>query len=213
MEGDPCGTYADVEEAPVATVKEVERLENGVMRFRAVVDHTGEIISRDTANLDPQAAWEINPKDMDLFRASIERDSKSVASGSSGLINADGAEAFRGIQMDVERLQGEVQALRNENAEFRNTMTSTVRMIAGDVLRAYRGQPAEFASRFVDRYDEAYASSRDQGRGMDVPETMHQTEKWDFQGASEEPEAVRYTGGGHLRESPVLTDDENDGLH
>lgn len=226
MEGDPCMPYARAEDAPVATVQDVDKMENGVVRFKAVVDGTGEVIYRDTTNLDPRAAWEINPADMDLYRASVygndgQKSQASDSSSSHELIATDGNPVFKGMYTDMEHMKGDISDLRNEVDEFRKTMASTIRMIAGDVLRTYRGQQTEFVSRFADRYDEVYASAGEELDRTESPQAKHQTEKWSFQSTTDEhydpeladlssqrPEPVHYQGSSAIRESPSLTDED-----
>lgn len=67
------------------------------------------------------------------------------------------------------------------NRTFRETMASTVRALAGDLLRTSQGVPIEFAHAYADRYDLAVAERMSDGfRGDSQRTPRHQHEKTNF---------------------------------
>ena len=47
----------------------------------------------------------------------------------------------------------EMEELKQMHQEFRETIGSTVRALAGDTLKLARGEPVEFCHQYVDKYD------------------------------------------------------------
>lgn len=225
MEGDPCvpPSYRSSEgNERVATVSRVSRREDGFVEFDAIVDESQEVLHLDNRNVDPMKLWEINPDDMDAFRASIglnddesdDDDAKYAAARKQdderyGRL-ANEIEDLRVEISEMSKLRSEIDELRRDASEFKNTFTDSLRMLSGDVLKAKRGEDVDFAGQFADRYDEAHLDPP-------VTSTSKQSEKYDFEFSEEsaseivEPTPVRFRASsstGDLRESDMLTDEE-----
>ena len=240
MEGDPCAVYRAAEEAPRATVVEVTRGADGDVRFRARLDGSDEIVERDNRTVDPKQLWEIDPDYLETFRAHVERAEKAQESNETRheesahhqppppqVVYAgapDESEYRSTVQDRFERLaqqleemdasnrtfRATVEDMDAANRTFRETMASTVRALAGDLMRTSRGTPIEFAHQYADRYDLAvaervsegvtddYRGARRRSRGApSSPSSKHQEEKWNFKGE-----------GLKIEESSQLSDDE-----
>ena len=210
MEGDPCAVYRAADDAPGATVLDVTR-DGDVVRFRAQRDDTGEVIERSNRDVGADMLWEIHPDYLATFRAHVE--------ASEGASDDD---AYAGLQSKVEsqlsdfasRLATLEDSVRDDyrssetslarkfeeaeaaNRAFRETMASTVRALAGDLMRTARGEGIEFAHQYADRYDLAVAEratfrgdkGKEEDDDADADERVHsryQGEKYDFEESSQ----------------------------
>lgn len=242
MEGDTSGMYRASDER-VGTVKEVFREPlSGLVRFQAVMDD-GDEVSLDNRNVD--AVWEIHPEHMNEFQASVSEDAAvdrdhrgggddDPPSGEDHGHECDGEDhspaeegdrrdefAIFRAAMDTElsNVQGQMQSMMEQSRVFQETIASTVRHIAADLLHAARGAPLMFAEDYADRYDLAIAKSHAElkaaYRGV-TDRGAHQTEKYQFSG-SESIASVQYElpsnykGDGSLQSGEeALTDDDDD---
>lgn len=243
MEGDPCNVYRSGESAPRATVLDVRRDANGLVQFRAKLDDSDTVIDLDNRTVSADRIWEIDPEYLEIFRGHVsnegappspvtsmqhtldaslggERDMTSQQQGESTEMVA-----YRSsVEHQLTRLGEQMEHIESSNRTFRETMASTVRALAGDLLRTSHGAPIEFAHQYADRYDLAVAERMSDGVvavGMEgeQPEMMsdefrgeersrrrspgrrnsdrYQGEKYDFDDATQPP----------IRESDKLTDD------
>lgn len=120
-------------------------------------------------------------------------------------------DAYRSaIASKLEHITQRLEENNRDVDDFKRTMGQAIRELAGDLQRAYRGEPLEFTQRYVDRYDQAVhdeAASEFRGSASPSPsnkskqEGGRQREKFDF-----DVESVEYNS--IIRESPQLTDDE-----
>ena len=199
MEGDPCSAYRAAEDAPSATVLDVTR-DGDEVRFRAERDDTGEVVERSNRDIAPDKLWEIHPDYLETFRRHVEDDDEQYA-GDSVARQVD-----HKLQEFSTRLASLEESVRDEyrsadvslaskfeeaeaaNRAFRETMASTVRALAGDLMRTARGEGIEFAHQYADRYDLAVAErvsgayrgdKREEEEEADANERF-QGEKWTF---------------------------------
>ena len=63
----------------------------------------------------------------------------------------------------LEELEQRFRRAEKEHQEFRETMASTVRHIAGDVFRSSKGQEIEFSPTYIDRFDVTQGRRADGG--------------------------------------------------
>lgn len=145
MEGDPCTPYRSADDAPRATVTEVTR-DGDHVRFRAQVDGSDELLDLDNRNVSN--VWEIDPDYLDTFRSHVEQPPPE---------DEQEKEYRSAIDSQLERLEQRLEDMETTNRAFRETMASTVRALAGDMMRSYRGGKLEFAHQYADRYDLAIA--------------------------------------------------------
>lgn len=107
------------------------------------------------------------------------------------------------IDTHFDRLERQMEDIDATNRTFRETMASTVRALAGDLMRAAQGTPIEFAHQYADRYDLAIAERVSdppladdyRGEGKSRSKDRYQGEKTEFLGASnfEEDDVSRLT--------------------
>ena len=72
----------------------------------------------------------------------------------------DGDDDFRSsVKTHVESLDERLKRMETAESELERTIASAVRELAGDLMRAYRGEEPEFAYRYADRYDLALTRS------------------------------------------------------
>jgi hypothetical protein len=142
LEGDPCNPYRG-DSAPVAVVKDVDRKEGNKVTFRAVVESTGEVLTLNNSDVSADKTWEIHPDYIETFRGHIMGDSES--------------EEITALKTKVTELETIVTNMKAEfrGSDLRETLATTVRELAGDMMRMSQGQPMEFVKQYVDRYDMA----------------------------------------------------------
>lgn len=165
MEGDPCSVYRSADEAPKATVLDVHREAHGLVRFRARLDDSHAVLDLDNRNVE--RVWEIDPDGLDAFRASVEaaerppEEAQQAAWPSSPDPPPPPAvvdDAYRAALDDqFARLDERLREVERSERDARATTASAVRELAGDLMRAARGEAVEFAHRYADRYDLALA--------------------------------------------------------
>lgn len=68
------------------------------------------------------------------------------------------APEYRGALQDMSALENELDVLRKDTL-------LAVRELCGDVLKTYRGEPAQFSQNFVDRYDRQYPDAEEERSG------------------------------------------------
>ena len=211
MNGDPCAShYRSSTPRAGATVLDVHREANGEVRFRARLDDSDATVELSNRSIAPGDLWEIHPDNAEEFRRSVEesleqdeQDGQDEQGGqdepSSGEVTDAVDEAYRSsVQTQFSRLEKTLQDMEDSNRHFRETMASTVRALAGDLVLAARGNSIEFSHQYADRYDMAVsdrtqedvaaapvpeASGYRGGRGKtdDEDESSYQHEKYDFQ--------------------------------
>ena len=199
MEGDPCSTFRSADDAPRATVVDVTHGDHGEIHFRAQLDGSDTIIERDNRNVAPDRLWEIDPEYVEEFRDHVHRAQRSSAasrasSPTSVHENEEEPPTYAGTRDEIEyrssvethfqRVERQMEDMESANRAFRETMASTVRALAGDLLRAAQGAPIEFAHQYADRYDLAVAERVSAGmsdyRGDGKNKDRYQGEKTDY---------------------------------
>ena len=225
IEGDPCNAFRSTDDAPCATVIDVERRDDGFVKFKARFDVSNEVVEFTNRSFDPRQVWEIHPDHLDAFSAHVNGD-PSLFRGDNGTeLATDGSDSrieelsarVTSLAKDMSERMAAIEDLHNTfrgsedmfdqlkeirelDTTFRETMASTIRALAGDTIRLAKGEPLEFAHQYADRYDLALqdkASSNYRGASMQRQGT-HQREKTDFDEV------------GVARESSRLTDDVED---
>ena len=208
MEGDPCLAYPSIDDAPVATVTRVyRRADDGFVEFDATNDSTGEVLRLNNRSVDPKrGVWEINPPDLEAYRASIvDEDAEDERYGKV----REEIGRLRDEFSILGKIQNDLEALKQDNLEFRSTVTESLRMLAGDVA-AYSppGQGRTFSREYVDRFDVA---SRD---------SQHEKYEYPYEGshnasdgkssADDAPAPLVFQGSSNapFREADELTDPE-----
>jgi hypothetical protein len=210
MEGDPCAAYRSADDAPGATVLDVTR-DGDVVRFRAQRDDTGEVIERSNRDVGADMLWEIHPDYLETFRAHVEA-SEGDDDAYAGLKTkvesqlSDFASRLATLEDSVRddyrssetmSLASKFEEAEAANRAFRETMASTVRALAGDLMRTARGEGIEFAHQYADRYDLAVAEratfrggkrKEEEEDDADADEHVHsryQGEKYNFEESSQ----------------------------
>lgn len=178
VEGDPCNPFSSADAAPLLTVVEVNRGPGGFVSFRGTIDgEEGRTLDLDNRSIDPKRVWEVSPDGVDDFRQHVNTYRSSgveVAPSTSenedfrrefDNFKADTTTAMEDLQKRFKHLSDEYDSVResffkgtegtnvDDERTFRETMATTVRALAGDMLRVSQGQPVEFAHEYADRYD------------------------------------------------------------
>lgn len=203
MEGDPCTIYRSVAEAPVATVLDVQRKCDGLVQFRAQFRGSEQTFDLDNRSVSPDRIWEIDPDYIDVFRDRVEQQLNQQAKTEANdeeVSKHDKSAEFRGMKNSLESLQKEIAALRDEGTEFRSTMASAVRELAGDLFRASNGESLQFASQYADRYDSVVSEEPTPIKSSF--RSSHQKEKYDY---------VPEVSYGNVKESDELSEDGKEG--
>jgi hypothetical protein len=164
MEGDPCAVYRAAAEAPCATVLDVQRDPgSGLVRFRAQLDGSPAVVELDNRSVSPDRLWEIAPDYLDTFRGHVDAAAAGAAHDAAEPPPPeppppDPLDEYRSaVNGELEALRGRLAEVEERERTLREDLATAVRELAGDVVRAYRGEPAEFAQRYADRYDLAVA--------------------------------------------------------
>lgn len=202
VEGDPCSRFRSMDDAPSATVDKIlERRDDGFVRFRAVMDVSGEAYEFTNRSFDPDTVWELHPNLVEEFSARVRGEYRGDPTSSRALeekidsladklsvITKEISERIATLEENNQEYRGgdDVGELKESEKAFRETMASTIRALAGDTLRLARGEPVEFAHQYVDRYDMALedrASSMYRSSSSPPSKRKHdrqQEEKWSF---------------------------------
>ena len=118
------------------------------------------------------------------------------------------------------RLRSEFGSKSAMDAEFKETMAETVRMLSEDMIRLAKGKPLQFSERYADKYDDAMhekegseveefrgsSKSSSSKRSKREDEDKHQNEKTDFDMEFVSP--VTYKDD-FQKDPAELTDDED----
>ena len=201
IEGDPCGAYRGVDEAPTAIVSHVSREDNGFVRFTAVLEDSNVEVELDNRNVSPDKVWEIHPDFVDTFRGRVhgdeaseeetppedKEDAQSQEDEMRHLSRSeDGDDDFRSsVKTHVESLDERLKRMETAESELERTIASAVRELAGDLMRAYRGEEPEFAYRYADRYDLALTRSGTKNVRKDEQEPEKDEEEEEDHASSE----------------------------
>ena len=193
IEGDPCGMYRGVEDAPTAIVSHVSREENGIVKLTAVLEDSNVEVELDNRNVSPEKVWEIHPDFVDTFRGRVhgeteadevddaDREGSTPDDDVRHLTDVD--DDFRSsVKINVDILGERLKRMENAESELERTIASAVRELAGDLMRAYRGEEPEFAYRYADRYD--LALTRSGTRSTNTEEEDDRPSQDDFRGGS-----------------------------
>lgn len=236
MQGDPCNKYRSAEEAPRGTVLDVRRESNGEVHFSAQLEGSDAVVHLNNRNVSPEALWEIDPEYLDTFRARIEQgdedDDEPAYEGNDDEEEASAPQTYAGAPDEVEyrssvetqfgRLEQQLQSIQTnqqqileENRVFSETTASTIRALAGDLMRASKGDDIQFAQNYIDRYDvviaERASSASPTPDGFRAAHyNAHQSEKYDFE--EEESPHSPYRGHRGSPVSPGEVSDEEDKL-
>lgn len=214
MEGDTSGCYRS-SDGLRGTVREVHRDPNGLVRLKVVADNGGEELELDNRNIDK--VWEVDPDDMETFRAAVDEDRlahEKKASEDDGELksDADSLTVYRAaVESRFDRMDSQLRDMEEHNRKFQETMMSTVRHLAADLLQTSRGAPLAFASEYADRYDLACggvedAANADVFEGTDKSPAKKTETRDPHAITSVEYNASVYQG--ELKESSELTDDD-----
>lgn len=208
IEGDPCGVFRGVDDAPSATIKHVSREDNGFVRFTAVIDDSGVEVELDNRNVAPEKVWEIHPDFVETFRGRVNgedleeehpHDEENLHDVEESRLHEDDRheepvatdDEFRSsVQNHVESLDERLKRMESAESELERTIASAVRELAGDLMRAYRGEEPEFAFRYADRYDLALTRSGTKDDAATEEETPQSPKS--FRGSSSSKKSPSY---------------------
>ena len=178
-------------------------------RFRSgLVDEPEETVEHSHTPRDMEDDDE--PRDERSERSERPRDEEESRDERSGGSRDEAEASFRSAletkMLDIERT---METNMKSNEEFKQTIGRAIRELAGDLQRAYRGEPLEFTKQYVDRYDEAMSeveaeteTLKDEYRAAtDKHSKVAPEEKLDF-----DVESIEYND--LIKESGHLTDDE-----
>ena len=140
IEGDPECPYRGEADTPTATVVDVDRSDTDKVGIRATLDGGRGTLELDDQETNALWVWEI--ADEDAFRGRLATDTSPQQE-----------DRYRSAMDRLDELEIAVREQKEVETQFRATMASTVRELAGDILRTVQGQQAEFAHRYADRYD------------------------------------------------------------
>lgn len=230
IEGDPCNVFRSVDDAPCATVIDVERRDDGFVKFKARFDESREVVEFNNRSFDPRQVWEIHPDHLETFsvhasesqgsyrgedsthnsRHSTHETDARVEELSARLssFTKDMSERIAALEDSQNNFRGsedvkeQLNDLRETDTAFRETIASTIRALAGDTLRLAKGEPVEFAHQYADRYDIALEDkASSEYRGASPRHSASQKQKWDF-------DAYRNGDATVAKEASELTDIE-----
>jgi hypothetical protein len=167
IEGDSCYPFRSIDDAPVATVHDLKRDVKGLVTFRAVTD-TGESFLRNSTSVHPEEVWEIYPPYIDTYKQFME-DPRSFEMENTFRSSIDDLSTrLTSLENIEERLSNMEEKYRatsenrdNDEDLFRKTVASSIRALAGDIVRAQQGESVEFAPHMVDRYDKTMLKKSD----------------------------------------------------
>lgn len=217
IEGDPCGAYRGVEDAPTAIVSHVSREDSGFVRFTAVLEDSNVEVELDNRNVSPDKVWEIHPDFVDTFRGRVhgdtvsestpeethedEKDAEPEVDEMRHLSQSEeGDDDFRSsVKTHVESLDERLKRMETAESELERTIASAVRELAGDLMRTYRGEEPEFAYRYADRYDLALTRSATRSH---QEEDRQDAEKEDDEHTSSEFRGGHETSSRRLSDAP-----------
>lgn len=170
QEGDPCSTYRSSDDAPCARVESVEREVDGTVRFRAVMQGSGAVVNLDNRNVASDRIWEIHPSQVEEFRERVENERthrgtdddyeeehakvrpeehpEEVATESSDREDDNLEKLFAS-----DGLEKRVREMEFRGTEIEKTIGASIRELAEDMMRMYRGEAPNFSIRFADKYD------------------------------------------------------------
>lgn len=178
MEGDPCTPYKGANEAPIGTIMNLTRSDDGSVKFSLQIDGTEDVLELDNQSVHPERIWEIDPAYLQQFRGAIDHDEDPPVSNTID-------EKYRGqIENRFSLLTDQVGHIEELNSDFRASTTSTLRYLASDLLKLAKGEHIEFAQHYADRYDMAVEERSEEGyqgvsKESKVP-CQHQYVKWKF---------------------------------
>jgi hypothetical protein len=166
QEGDPCSTYRSSDDAPSARVEHVEREVDGTVRFRAVMEGSGAVVNLDNRNIASDRIWEIHPSQVEEFRGRVENerthrgtDGDDVEEHAQEHTEEVATESRDGEDDNLERLftsdglETRVREMEFRGTEIEKTIGASIRELAEDMMRMYRGDAPCFSIKFADKYD------------------------------------------------------------
>ena len=176
MEGDPCAAYRAADSF-TGTVTHLERDDDGTVRFSAEMED-GAAMAFDNRNIAPDKVWDISPEMMEEFRGR--------AQGNPATVSDD--RVYQGLDKRMEELGTELEQriagldkrmarMEELGTELEQRIAEAVRDLSGDVVRAYRGHYPKYASKYIDRYDEAAVlASQDKPHASRIEESSELSE-------------------------------------
>ena len=198
MEGDPCTPYRAAEEAPCATVLDVQRDPGtGHVRFRAQLDGSPAVVELDNRSVAPDRLWEIAPDYLETFRGHVageegageapeEAESAEAEAADAAPAPEEALAAYRSaVDGELADFRGRLAEVEERERGLREDLAMLARELSGDLMRAARGEGTEFAQRYADRYDLALAERASDYRAAQ-DRAGRQREKYDFDGPAEE---------------------------
>ena len=138
-EGDPCSIYRSAEDAPSGKVEGIQREDDGTIRFRAVLEN-GTSVDLDNRNIASDRIWEVHPEFSHEFSQRV----------------------FKGNDNDPQKgLDEKIREIEFRGTDMEQTIAESIRQLAGDMMRLYRGESPVFSEKFADRYDMAMHAQSD----------------------------------------------------
>jgi hypothetical protein len=146
IEGDPCNSYSNPDEAPSGYARNVVHHEDGKVTFDVEMSD-GKVVSYD--NRDVQRVWEVHPDFIETFRGAVDTEKKSSKEEIEVPTSSD--QVYRGLERGLESVQEELATVRDVNADFRATIGDTIARLAQDVLNF--GKDAPFCKEYLKGYE------------------------------------------------------------
>jgi hypothetical protein len=187
MEGDPCAAYRAADSF-TGTVTHLERDDDGTVRFSAEMED-GAAMAFDNRNIAPDKVWDISPEMMEEFRgraqgnpATVSLDKRMEELGTEleqRITGLDKRMEELGTKLEqritgLDRRMARMEAL---GTELEKRIAEAVRDLSGDVVGAYRGHYPKYASKYIDRYDEAAVlASQDKPHASRIEESSELSE-------------------------------------
>ena len=202
MEGDPCSVYRGVEStAPCATVLgPVHRDDSGVVRFRATLDVSKQVVNLDTAQVAPDNMWEVEPEFLSEnaffdgrepnardpgYRSSDEPDDVAAHLASFGVSLEGIRERVASIETELsEKYRGDVDARLSVDAAVEGALANSgvasrldgIERTLQDAFRAMSGDVMNAARGEATPFCNEYARDYDNDR--------HDLAQGEFRGAA-----------------------------
>lgn len=181
VEGDPCTPYRSASDAPTAVVQDILEQSSKLTRFTARLDGSGSVQEYSTLSYDPKHVWELHPDEIDAFTERVFRGETESAPEAIEAKLSDVEEKFTKMMSVIsERLakledSETYESFRGGDQDYRQTMASTIRALAGDIMRCRNGESLEFVHKYVDRYDDALRTRDGDYRGSSGTESMRES--------------------------------------
>ena len=171
LQGDPCFPERFNSERPVATITNVDT--SNPKETIVTLSQNGKEEKCSSLTLRPDKVWEYTDK---AFRGVLSREQPSIPQAESGMNNT-----YRGNTSEVDNLRNEVKRLNAQLSEttinqenFQNTLISSLKEMASDIVKLDKTQIADFSRVFSNEYRKMENRAEASFRGTNEPEVETQ---------------------------------------